>query len=86
MFGYSNTPTQIFHKLFYMIIPKKVHICQPYYLLLSMDYIKKNNVQGHENLLTNASDSRTELQNFLTEKIGFEHERSFYALQKVKFP
>lgn len=38
------------------------------------------------NLLTNASDSRTELQNFLTEKIGFEHERSFYVLQKVKFP
>lgn len=38
------------------------------------------------NLLTNASDNRTELQNFLTEKIGLEHERSFYALQKVKFP
>lgn len=35
------------------------------------------------NLLSNASDSRTELQNFLTEKMGFEHQRSFYTLQKV---
>lgn len=38
------------------------------------------------NLMSNASDSRTELQIFLTEKLGFDHERSFYTLQKVKFP
>lgn len=64
-------PPKIIHKLYYMLIPNNVHSSSSYYLLSFFPWIiTKNIMRRIMGFFSNASDSRAELQNFFTQKIG----------------
>lgn len=81
IYGYSNTPPHIFHKLSYIFITNIFLYANP--AIYFLDHNQRRNAKSYD-FLSNVSGSIAELQNFLTQKkLCFEHQRSFNTLYKV---